>query len=153
MLSIQIYDGKQANEIADLFYSAVHHISPEIYNKKQQDAWAPPPDYEFWKARLEQKQPFVALINNRVAGFIELDADGHIDCAYTHPDFQRQGVASQLYQYLLEQAYEQKLNRLYVEASLVAKPFFEKQGFTTVQQNKVNRNGEILINFSMEKWI
>ncbi|WP_231517059.1 GNAT family N-acetyltransferase [Marinobacterium lacunae] len=86
-----------------------------------------------------------------MAGFIELDTDGHIDCTYTHPDFQRMGVASTLYEYLLEEASTRKIKRLYVEASLIAKPFFERRGFSVVRKNEVQRNGVTLVNFSMEK--
>lgn len=48
-----------------------------------------------------RKKPLIALIENRLVGFIALDADGHIDCAYTLPDFQGQGMASALFEHLL----------------------------------------------------
>jgi putative acetyltransferase len=88
-----------------------------------------------------------------VAGFIDSDADGHIDCIYTHPDFQETGVASSLYERLLAEARTKNNKRLYVEASLVAMSFFEHRGFTTVKMNDVQRNGVTLVNLSMEKYI
>ncbi len=39
----------------------------------------------------------------------------------------------------------------YVQASLVAKPFFERRGFVVVHENRVEKSGQVLINFSMEK--
>lgn len=84
---------------------------------------------------------------------MELDADGHIDCTYTHPDFQGKGVASSLYDYLFLQAKQAGIKRLYVEASLIAKPFFKHLGFSIIKKNEVQRNGESLVNFSMEKYI
>ncbi len=81
---------------------------------------------------------------------MELDADGHIDCTYTHPDFQGKGVASSLYDYLLMQAKQAGIKRLYVEASFIAKPFFEHRGFSVVKKNEVQRKGVSLVNFSME---
>lgn len=151
-MHIQTYSADKAREIADLFHQAVHAISPAIHSPEQKEAWAPSPvDHERWAERLKRKQPWIALIDGRVAGFMELDADGHIDCAYTHPDFQRRGVASALYAQLLAQARARNLTRLYVEASLVAKPFFERQGFAVIRKNEVQRNGVVLVNFSMEK--
>ena len=150
-MDIQTYSEKWAQEIADVFFQSVHAIDPSVYTPEQKEAWAPSPlDDEHWFKRLSIKKPFVAIIDNHIAGFIELDED-HIGCTYTHPNFQGKGVASTLYNYLLLKAEEAGVERLYVEASLIAKPFFLHRGFSVVQKNEVQRNGVSLINFSMEK--
>ena len=41
------------------------------------------------------------------------------------------------------------INQLFVEASIIAKPLFEKFGFTVLHENKVVRNNVILVNFTM----
>ena len=56
-----------------------------------------------------------------------------------------------LYNYIELYAYEKKLPRLYVEASFIIQPFFEKRGFRTIRENTLVRNGCILTNYSMEK--
>lgn len=152
MLQIRDYHSEDAVEIADLYHASVHAIDDKVYSRQQQEAWAPtPPDYHFWQQRLQRKRPFVAWQDNRIVGFIELEDDGHIDCAYTHPEFQRQGVMSALYQYLQQQAQERNISKLHVEASKVAHPFFEKQGFYYQKTNKVNRGGVALINYTLVK--
>lgn len=149
---IQPYTPVRAHEIADLFYQAVHAIDPAVYTLQQQEAWAPtPPDYAHWAARLAQTQPWLALAEERVAGFIELVADGYIDCCYTHPEFQRQGVAAALYRHLLAEAQQRGLVRLSVKASLLARPFFAKRGFVQVSENQVQRKDVMLTHFTMEK--
>jgi len=151
-MDIQTCSPDKAREIAELFHQSVHAIDPSIYSPEQKEAWAPTPvDHKRWAERVKRKQPWIALIDGRVAGFMELDADGHIDCAYTHPDFQRRGVASALYAQLLAQARARNLTRLHVEASHLAKPFFERRGFALVRKNEVQRNGVLLVNFLMEK--
>lgn len=151
-MKIHSYCSHWAPEIADLFHWAVHAISPSLYGPKQKEAWAPtPPNYEAWAERLAVKRPLVAIVDHRVAGFMEVDPDGHIDCAYTHPDFQGTGVASALYAQVLADAKARNLERLYVEASVVARPFFEHRGFTVIGKNDVERNGVNLVNFAMEK--
>lgn len=150
---IKTYSADKAGEVAELFYQSVHAIAPSLYTAEQKEAWAPTPvDYAAWSERLKAKQPLLAFIENRVAGFIELDDDGHIDCTYTHPDFQGRGVASALYERLLEDARARNIKRLYVEASLIAKPFFEHRGFSVIKKNEVQRNGVLLVNFSMERY-
>lgn len=150
-MKIQHYTQDRAVEIADLFHQSVHAIDSSVYTPEQKEVWAPtPPDYAFWEQRLNNKKPYLAIIDNQVAGFIELDCDGHIDCTYTHPNYQGQGVASALYQYVLKIARSGGLSRLYVEASLVAMPFFEKRGFVVVKKNELHRQGLTLINFDME---
>lgn len=102
---------------------------------------------------IESKRPFLAVKDSKVVGFIELESDGHIDCLYTHKDYQRCGVARSLYLYLENEAKRKGINRLYVEASFLAKPFFEKQNFKLVKENVVLKNGVELTNFTMEKRI
>lgn len=96
IMEIKSYSNQWAAEITDLFYQSVHAIDPSVYTPEQKEAWAPtPPDYAAWSKRLDEKRPLVAIINGQVAGFIELDTDGHIDCTYTHPNFQ--GMGSRLH--------------------------------------------------------
>lgn len=150
-MHIRNYQPSDAREIADLFHDAIHAIDPEYYSKEQAEAWAPtPPDYGHWQRRLDRKQPFVAEINQKIVGFIELDPDGYIDCMYTHKDYQRQGIAGQLYDHLKMMAHQKGIKRLYVEASILARPFFEARGFELVKENAIERRGQQLINYSME---
>ena len=137
-----------------MFHSAVHNIDSSIYTSDQKEAWASTrPDYDFWFNRLPNKQPLLAIVGNRVAGFMELESDGYIDCAYTHPDFQRAGVASQIFNHLLLKAKKNNIRRLYVEASLIAIPFFESRGFSYTKENHIEPKGVKLVNFTMEKYI
>ena len=153
-MEIRDYAPAYAVEIAKLFHCAVHAIDTQIYSPEQQEAWAPtPPDFKAWARRLEQKRPWLALVEGCVAGFIELDADGHIDCLYVHPDFQRREVAATLYTRLEMQAKERGLKRLYVEASLLARPFFEKRGFLWLESSRSQRSGVELVTHKLEKII
>ncbi len=149
-LTIRNYQPGDAREIADLFHDAIHAIGSEYYLPEQLEAWAPtPPDYAHWQRRLDMKQPFVAEMEQKIVGFIELDPDGHIDCMYTHKDYQRQGIAGQLYEHLKTVAAQQGIECLYVEASKLAKLFFATRGFYVVKENVIERRGQQLTNFSM----
>lgn len=151
-IRISKYEPVMTREIADLFHASVHGIEDIHYTPEQREAWAPtPPDYDGWSARLQAKTPWVATVGGRVAGFIELDPDGHIDCMYTHPDFQGCGIASALYSCVESHARTVRMDTLRVEASRTARSFFERNGFILVRENLVIMNGSDLRNFIMEK--
>ena len=151
-ITITPYTEAYATEIIDLHHASVHAIDPCIYSREQQEAWAhTPPNYPYWVKRLALKKPFLAMVEGDIAGFIELEADGHIDCAYTHPFFQKCGVMAKLYDHIESLAHQNKMPRLYVEASKLIKPFFEKRGFVMLHRNEIKRNGQMLVNYSMEK--
>ena len=128
--------------IAKIFPRAVHEIGSTVYSQEQCLAWSDTePNPEHWKERCEEKQPFVYVLEGRVVGFCELDPDGHIDCTYIDPDFQRKGIASQLVSHAVEAAFQDGNERVYVEASICAQPLFEKLGFTVVQEQTVMIKG------------
>jgi putative acetyltransferase len=72
---------------------------------------------------------------------------------YVHPDFKGRGVANALMAKVEEAAAEQKLGRLYTEASITAKPFFEKKGFRVIAPQTVHVRGQDLVNYRMEKFM
>ena len=152
IMKIFPYHKDDAKKIADLYHSAVHAVSSVYYSLEQLEAWSQtPPDYQFWKERLDKTLPYVLKIDGILAGFIELEEGGGIDCLYTHPDYQGQGVASVLYNYAETVARSRNEKELHVYASIVAKNFFSKRGFDQVSENKVKRKGVTLRNFYMVK--
>ena len=149
---IRNYSSDDADALTDIFYDTIHTVAIEKYTQEQVNAWAPMPvNYDYWRQRLKQLPPYVAEIDGVVVGFITLTPSGHIEWTYTHKDYQRRGIASALYEYLEERAEAQKLSRLTVNASKFARPFFEKQGFQVVCRNNTERDGHILLNWTMEK--
>lgn len=149
-MRIRDYRADDSIEIADLFHGSVHSLHVESFSAEELEAWAPtPPDYSHWRKRLAEKKPYVAERDGMIVGFIELEDDGHIDCFYTHKDFQRRGVGSALYSHLLQEADARDIQNLYLEASAIARPFFEREGFRLEKTNRLEGRGQILTNFSM----
>ncbi|MFA9394563.1 MAG: GNAT family N-acetyltransferase [Halodesulfovibrio sp.] len=149
-MNIRSYKESDAMELANLFHDSVHAISTKVYSEEEKEAWAPTPsDYSAWKSRLVKKQPFVACKKNVIVGFIELEEDGHIDCLYVHKDYQGLGIGSRLLEHLVQKAHDSGIASLYVEASKVAVPLFEKFDFRYKSTNKKSLRGQILINYHM----
>jgi putative acetyltransferase len=150
-MEIRIFQHGDHFAIAEIFTRAIHKTASAFYSPEQCLAWSDPaPNPDHWQKRCALKQPFVAVSESRIAGFLELDPDGHIDCLYVSPDFQRQGVATRLARHAIATCSARGLPRLYVEASLCAKPLFEKLGFVVVAENLASIRGQELRNFRME---
>jgi putative acetyltransferase len=70
---------------------------------------------------------------------------------FVEPEFARQGVARTLVDALTRLAQARGASRLTTEASDVAKPLFEHQGFTAQKRNLVRIGDEWLANTTMTK--
>jgi len=137
--------------IAEIFTAAVHEIASEVYSEQQCLAWSDREvNYDHWKNRCERKRPFVAITCSEISGFLELDPDGHIDCAYINPKYKRRGIMTALVRHAIDTCFSLNLPRVYVDASLCAKPMFEKIGFQTIRENQVSIKGVELLNYKME---
>ena len=152
IVHIRTHETADAEPLAHLFYQAVHAIPESLYSTEQKQAWAPALDahsVEQWQQRIDATRPFIAQYQDQVAGFIELDTNGHIDCLYVAPRFQGLGIGGQLYQQAVNEARGFGLTTLRVEASHAAKPFFLKRGFKIEQENTVRVRGVDMVNWQM----
>ena len=138
-----------AAQIAELFRRAVLHIEASHYSDSEKAAWIQGADNAaFWQKRIGRGCIRLAAQNDRILGFIEyLPEQNHLDCLFTDPVHQRQGVASALLSAVLPQADADKMGT--ADVSAAALPFFKKQGFILQHQNQIQRNGLVLINYRM----
>jgi putative acetyltransferase len=149
---IRLFHPNDAEQVAQLFHDTVREVNCRDYSIEQIQAWAPN-DIHFrdWAAICSKRMTYVAEDADRILGFGELEACGHIGCFYCHKDHQGQGVGRAIYQAIEQRAINLELNRLFTEASITAKPFFEKLGFSVVTEQEVYCRGEMFKNFQMEK--
>ena len=148
---IRIYQHGDHCSIAEIFSRAVHEIACKDYSPEQCHVWSgiePNPDH--WEKRCELNSPFVAVVDSQIAGFLELDTDGHIDCAYINPDFKRRGIMTSLLRHAVDTAFRMSLSRIYVEASICIKPLLEQEGFKVISDTGVDIAGVHLQNYKME---
>lgn len=149
---IRNYQRQDSQVLATIFANAILAIDDSIYSPRQKQAWLGNHSADYWQQRFEQTQPFVAVIDGVAVGFVEFGFDngiGEIDCFYIAPTFQQQGVGQALFEKVLSIAKENNVHHISVNASHIAKSFFEKQGFQTVQKNSVERSNIILENWLM----
>ena len=153
-MRVRTYEIGDTKQIVKLFYDTVHEVNIRDYTKAQVDAWAPADiDIESWTKSLSSKFTFVAEEGETIVGFGQLEGNGHIDCFYCHKDFQRQGIGRIILEQIDAKARNSGIKKLFTEASITAKAFFESYGFMVVKKQEVERRGQKFINFAMEKII
>ncbi len=153
-MEIRLFEPEDTKQIAQLFHDTVRLINIQDYSQKQVNAWSPDElNFRDWRDICASRFTYIAIANEQIVGFGELEADGHIDCFYVHYQYQRQGVGSKIYQAIEIKTRELKLTRLYTEASITAKPFFINQGFIVIKQQQVFCRGVAFINFLIDKFL
>ncbi|ALK04481.1 MAG: GNAT family N-acetyltransferase [Methanosarcina thermophila] len=149
---VRLYRSQDCKEIVELFYDTVHTINSKDYSSAQLDAWAPEENnIDMWDKSLSSTYTVVIEIKGSIVGFGNLDKTGYLDQLYVHKDFQGQGIATIIVDELEKYAQKHDITIITTEASITAKPFFEKRGYKTVKQQSVERKGLTLINFIMRK--
>lgn len=147
-LNIREYREEDCEALAALFYHTVHTVNAKDYTKAQLDAWATGKmDLAQWNRSLCKQICVVAVTGQTIVGFGDITQTGYLDRLYVHQDFQRKGIASAICDALEQQAQ----GKIITHASITARPFFKKRGYRIVQAQYVERGGERLKNFVMEK--
>lgn len=145
---IREYQASDCKTLAELFYNTVHTVNAKDYTNEQLDVWATGTvDLEKWNQSFEEHYSLVAVDDEVIVGFGDIDKTGYLDRLYVHADYQGKGIATAICN-RLEQAVR---GSIVTHASITAKPFFEKRGFKVVKEQQVERQGISLINFIMEK--
>lgn len=152
-INFQTFTIDDLHELHEIFYQSVHTLGADYYSEAQCAAWAPADlDTYYWSMRLKQVKTTFAVIGTKKVGFISYRNDGYIDFLYILPEYARKGIAQELYDFAeVELLSKLLVSKLSADASYLAKPFFEKNGFRIIRKNTVKLRGEELINFSMEK--
>lgn len=137
-----------------LFTRAVHALAAGDYDTAQRLAWAPlEPDLPAWRQRLDSLQVWLLEEAGVLLGFIGFSLDGHIDLLYCAPEAARDGVASQLLAHAEQHLRGAGAMRAWTEASLVARPFFLRQGYRVTAEQWVQRGAIRLLRCEMDKQI
>lgn len=150
MIRIRPYRAGDLDAVIDIFLRAVRETASRDYAPEEIDAWAQA-DRAEWDVWRREARTFVAEVEGAPAGFSDLEADGHLDMMFVHPRPQGRGVATVLLARIEAEARALSLPRLFTEASLTARPFFERRGFRLLEAQRVDIRGRRMTNFRMEK--
>ena len=147
-MTLREYRPADCKEITELFYHTVHTVNAKDYTREQLHVWATGQvDLDKWNQSFQDHYTIVAVENDVLVGFGDIDSTGYLDRLFVHADHQRKGIAAAICD-RLEQAVPGTIT---THASITAKPFFEKRGYKVVKEQQVERQGIALTNFVMEK--
>ena len=151
-IELRKFEINDAAAAVQLYFDSIHHGTGSHYDAAQRQAWAPEvPNTAAWGERLAKNITLMAVDAQGLAGFLSLQHDGHLDLAFVRPDLIGQGVAKKLYLRIEENARAIGLTALNTDASDLAKPFFERQGWQVVATQHPVRSGVQLTNYRMTK--
>lgn len=152
-LSVRALTEQDIPEMRELFRSTVLHVNIKDYTREEAEDWASCGDsVKHWKELL-LKHNYIGVVDNEgcIVGFSSMNADGYLHSMFVHKDWQRKGVATLLLSEVERMARGYGIHQIDVEVSITALPFFEKQGYRVVKEQKAKANRLYLTNFIMEK--
>lgn len=148
MLEIRKYKQSDCKELAKLFYHTVHTVNAKDYTEGQLNVWADGKvDLEKWNISLQEHFSIVAVDDDVIVAFGDIDKTGYLDRLYVHPDYQGKGIATAICNQL-EAGVQVSI---VTHASITARSFFENRGYKVIKEQQVVRQGISLTNFIMEK--
>jgi putative acetyltransferase len=144
--------GRDAAALAALFRASVLTLATARYDAAQRAAWAAvADDLPAFDARLARGMTLVALYEGESVAFGQLWPVDHVEMLYVAPGWARRGLASALLARLEAVAREQGASVLGADASAIARPVFERAGFTLISSQIVWRGGVSLPRFQVGK--
>ena len=149
-VSLRLYRREDLDGVIEVFQRAIREVACRDYDAGQIAAWSAV-DRDEWDDWRLTRPTWVAVLDGRIVGFSDLEADGHLDMMFVHPETQGIGVASLLLGQVEAAAREQGLDLIFTEASLTARPFFAARGFDMIERQQVIADGETFVNFRMHK--
>lgn len=148
-MKLRKYKPSDCLEIAELFYQTVHTINSNDYTKEQCDVWATGEvDLKQWNESFLNHTTVVAVEENQIIGYGDIDDSGYLDHLYVHKNFQRKKVATAICDDLEA---SHSFTTITTHASITACPFFKQRGYDVVKVQQVERKGILLTNYVMEK--
>lgn len=148
-----------APALVAIFRAAIAGLGPRAYSEGQVAAWsARAPSPEIFCQRVGSGASILVALGVSATGASELpigyalfEPDGHFDHLYCHPDHSGKGVGSSLIQAVEAFARKTSIAQLFTEASEIARPVFEREGFTVSHRRDLDIDGVAIHNYAMIK--
>ena len=149
MMWLREYKTADCEQLAELFYHTVHSVNAKDYTEEQLAVWATGSvDLQGWNRSFQEHNTVIAVEDDVIVGFGDMDETGYLDRLYVHKDYQRRGIASAICDELESCVAGETFT---THASITAKPFFLHRGYRVVKEQEVFLRGISLTNYVMEK--
>jgi len=147
LIRIRTIRNDAAPIMAKIFFDAVHHGTQNYYTHEQRrarggNALIP----ECWRHRVNSMIGFMAEANGLPIGFMTMNPEGFIDLAFVSPSALGKGVGWKLYKVVEEKILNLGALVLSTEASMAARLFFERQGYSSNDKAGLSSKSKLLLN-------
>lgn len=130
-MKIRPFKISDTSSVIKVYRDAVRRIGPIAYSPEQIAAWSRyPTDERDFGQRLTQGHTLVMEENGIIYAFGQLHPRNCFAFLYTTGDTHRKGLGTRLYDALESRAFSAGVIEMHTEVSRIARPFFEKRGFT-----------------------
>lgn len=137
-----------------IHWASITKVGPLAYNRAQVAAWAGK-TRETWEwlewHRAGDRITIAFTADNEAAAFSLLEADGHLDMLYCHPDHVRRGHALRLVEEASAFGRSAGLSTITTDASELARPVFLAAGYEVEHRQDFLLDGVPIHNYAMCK--
>ena len=135
-ISLRPYLSSDAPILAAIYAAAIDELTAEDYTDEQRYAWiALAEDEQTFGQKLAETLTLVALVEGEPVGFVSLRDNQLIEHLYVSPNIIREGVATALCDALEKLATARGAQKLTVDSSDTAEPFFKERGYVLQSRN------------------
>ena len=135
-IALRPYLAADAPILAAIYAAAIDELTAEDYTDEQRYAWiALAEDEQTFGQRLAASLTLVAIVDGEPVGFISLRDNLSIEHLYVSPNIIREGVATALCDALEKIATARGAQKLTVDSSDTAEPFFKERGYVLQSRN------------------
>ena len=151
---LRAFRQQDAQTLLSITRAAIVGIGRRAYNDAQIAVWSE--SHTSARRFVERAEDGHRIViaddkSGTAVAFALWEPDGHFDMLYCHPDHASQGLAGRLIEHVLGQANARGLDRMWTEASDLARPVFERAGFAVLQRREFDLHGVTIHNWAMEK--
>ncbi len=146
-----------ADAIAALTLAAIRVTARRSYSPEQVDAWSARYNVQRLLDGAAKGDAILVAANadDCPIAYVVLEADGHLDMLYCHPDHAGLGLGGCLLAEAERAAQASGVMRIYTEASELARPVFERAGYVLLHRRDFaigDGDAPVAIhNYAMEK--
>ncbi|WP_051615762.1 GNAT family N-acetyltransferase [Haploplasma modicum] len=147
-LKIVKYHDKYIDEMYQLFRETILNVNSFDYNEEQINAWINNVELNKWKDRFNKNYTVIALIDNKVLGFADIDETNYFDHLYVKYDFINLNIGKRL----ADEIERKATGNITTNASITAKDFFTKRKYIVIKEQEVKISNVALVNYKMIKY-
>ncbi len=154
MTNLRRFQPHDIDAVMALYRHSIRTLGIQEYTEEQVRIWSHfPVSREAFLETLLEGVTILSEVDGVIASFGQLNPPDHIAYLFCAPEYARSGHASSVYLQLEADARAQGEGRLRTEASRIARPFFEKQGYSIIETEEVLHHEIGFERFKMEKKI